>query len=55
MHVREVDPDEERLVRLVLALDEVGGALRDVVVDRFHPLLVSGPVSSIFCVPSGFA
>ena len=39
VHVGEVHPDEGRLAGLVLPLDEVHGALGDVVVDRLHPLL----------------
>ncbi len=39
VHVGEVDPDEERLAALRLPFDVVGRSLRDVVVDRFHPLL----------------
>jgi hypothetical protein len=38
VHVGEVHPDEERLVRIFLAPDEVHGPLRDVVVDRQHAL-----------------
>ena len=38
VHVGEVNPDKHWLAGLVLALDEVHGALRDVIVDRLHPL-----------------
>ena len=38
VHVGEVAPDEERVARLVLALDVVDGAVGDVVVDGLHPL-----------------
>ena len=39
VHVGEVHPDEGGLACLVLALDEVDGAVGDVVVDRLHALL----------------
>ena len=52
MHVGEVEPQEERLVRIVLALDEVLGCSSELIVTGFHALLVSGPVSSIFCLPT---
>ena len=39
MHAGGVVPEEERLLRLVLLVDEFQRALRDFVVDRFHPLL----------------
>jgi hypothetical protein len=39
VHVRRVDPREERLSSLLLPLDEVNRALDDLVVDRLHPLL----------------
>ncbi len=51
MHVGEVHPDEERLARLVLSLDEVGGARGDVVVDRLHPLPGQRPGVLDRCVP----
>ncbi len=39
VHVRGVDPDEERLPGVVLPLDEVERPVDDLVVDRLHPLL----------------
>ena len=39
VHVRGVQPDEERCLRLVLPADEVECVLGDLVVDRLHPLL----------------
>ena len=39
VHVGEVHPDEERLVGVLLPLDEVHGPVGDVVVDRHHPRL----------------
>ena len=39
VHVRGVHPEEERLALIMLALDEVDGAVDDLVVDRLHPLL----------------
>src|SRR5215813_13150817 len=36
VHVGEVDPDEERLVGILLPLDEVHRAIRDVIVNRDH-------------------
>jgi len=38
VHVGEVHPDKDRLASLVLPLDEIHGPVRDVVVDRHHPL-----------------
>ena len=38
VHVSEVDPHKEWLVGLGLSLDEIGGAIGDIVVDRFHAL-----------------
>src|SRR6478736_10499362 len=35
----EVDPQEERLVRLAVLFDERGGASGHVVIDGLHPLL----------------
>ena len=43
VHVGEVDPGEEGLSGFRLAPNEVLGALRDVVVDRLHPLLCQRP------------
>ena len=43
VHVGGVDPQEERDVVGVLALDEVDGALDDLVVDGLHPLLRQRP------------
>ena len=34
---------------------EAEGFLGELVIHRFHALFVQRPVSSIFCVPSGFA
>ncbi len=39
VHVGEVYPNEERPVRSRLSLDEIGGSVRNVVVNGFHPLL----------------
>jgi hypothetical protein len=39
MHVRGVDPREERGARSMLAADELGRCVGDLVVDRLHPLL----------------
>ena len=39
VHVRRVEPHEERRLRGVLAVDEVAGAVEELVVDRLHPLL----------------
>ena len=39
MHVRHIHPDEERGVRLVLALDEIHTRAGGLVVDGFHSLL----------------
>ncbi len=39
MHVRRVEPDEERLARLVLAADEILGRVAEFVVAVFHALL----------------
>src|SRR5215471_939682 len=39
MHMREVDPDKDRLAGFLLSLDEVHGPTGDVVVDRHHPRL----------------
>ncbi len=39
VHVRHVHPDEERGVRLVLALDEIDAGAGGFVVDGLHPLL----------------
>src|SRR5262249_60527853 len=36
VHVSEVDPDKERLVGVLLPLDEVHRAIRDVIVNRNH-------------------
>ena len=38
VHVRRVHPAEERLAPVVLALDEVGGGVDELVVARLHPL-----------------
>src|SRR4030095_16307108 len=39
VHVGEIHPDEEWLVRILLSLDEISGSIRSVVVDGLHPLL----------------
>ena len=43
MHVGHVHPDEERGVRLVLALDEIDARAGGLVVDGLHPLLGQRP------------
>jgi hypothetical protein len=37
VHARGVEPDEERLCRLVLAVDEVQRRLQELLVDDFGP------------------
>ena len=55
VHVGEVDPGEERLAGLDLLLDELRSTGGDVVVIVSIRFFVSGPVSSICCVPTGLA
>ena len=43
MHAGRVEPDEERLVRPVLAVDEVLGRREELLVDGFHALGVERP------------
>ena len=52
VHVRRVDPAEERLAPLVLALDEVRGGATNSSSHVSIRLRVSGPVSWIFCLPT---
>src|SRR5262245_60123916 len=40
MHPSGVEPDEERLVGLVLPVDEILGGRQELLVDRFHALRV---------------
>ncbi len=52
VHVGGVEPHEERLVGLVLALDEIDGRVAELVVDGLHPLLGQRAGVLDGCVPS---
>ena len=52
VHVRGIEPDEPRLAGLVLALDEVLGAATNSSSHASMRLRLSGPVSTIFCLPT---
>ena len=51
MHARRVEPAEEGLAGLVLALHVLDGRGGGLVVDRFHPFLGERAVSSMVCLP----
>ena len=51
MHVSRVPPNEEWLAVGMGLANEFDGAVGDVVVNCLHPFLVSGPVSSMTCLP----
>jgi hypothetical protein len=55
MHARTTPPHKPRLAGLVLFLDELEGMIGGIVIQVSMRFLVSGPVSSIFWVPSGSA
>ena len=55
VHVGRVEPQEEGLIGIELACHEVKGCVPELLVDRLHTILVSGPVSSIRWVPSASA
>src|SRR5262249_14784112 len=42
VHVREIHPNQERFVGVLLPPNEINGAVRDVVIDRYHALLGQG-------------
>ena len=54
MHAGRIEPDQERLLVLDRAVDEIGRRVQEFLVDRLHALLRrAGPVSSHFCLPQG--